>query len=536
MTVSDDSMRLALRNIAKYGDTDVFPFPLETHWFHDEEEQLLGILRQINGDFDAWVAKYPVLSVRSLSSVGYWGFRAATQIDPIWNCYLLALTIQIAPEIEAARIPAERSTVHAYRYAPDLATSSLFNGALGWGSFQREALALADRHACVLSTDISDFYSRVYHHRLENALQQATTNTEVVKRIKVLLFKLASQTSYGIPVGGNASRLLAELLLNRTDRLLLAEQVRFVRFVDDYYLFCDTREEAQRKLTFLSEVLLQNEGLGLSRSKTRLMTQAEFKRSSPAAAAAVADSEVESQARSFLRIRLAFDQYSPNAETEYETLKSEVEKYDVLAMLAREFDKSRIDEVVVRQLIKSIRFIEPDAQNGALLSIVNNIEKLYPVFPTVSILLRRLLGDMEPTTRAEVLSCIRGLVRDQSHIVQVPTNLTFAIRLLAQDTAEETDALLIALHNSPRIDMMAKRDIIIAMTKRRVSYWLSDVLRRYPVLTPWEKRTLIVASYTLGDEGRHWRDAIRPQLSIVDTEFMRWVGGKYNGRIWDIPI
>jgi hypothetical protein len=425
--------------------------------------------------------------------------------------------------------------VHAYRYAPALAASSLFDSTLGWGSFQRDALTLASQHAYVLSTDISDFYSRIYHHRLENALQQATTNTEAVKRIKILLFKLASQTSYGLPVGGNASRLFAELLLNRTDRLLLAERVNFVRFVDDYYLFCDTREEAQRNLTFLSEVLLQNEGLGLSRSKTRLMTQAEFNRSSPAAGAAVADSEVESEARSFLRIRLTFDQYSPNAETEYETLKAEVERYDILAMLAREFEKSRVDEVVVRQLLKSIRFIEADARNRALVSIVKNIEKLYPVFPTVSILLRRLLDDMEATTRSNVLACVRKLVSDRSHIIQVPTNLAFAIRLLAHDTAEEADALLIELHNSPRVDMMTKRDIIITMTKRRVTYWLSDVMRRYPVLTPWEKRAILVASYTLGDEGKHWRDSIRPQLSVVDAEFLRWVGGKHNGRAWDVP-
>src|SRR5947209_17873685 len=32
---------------------------------------------------------------------------------------------------------------------------------------------------------------------------------------------------------------------------------------------------------------------------------------------------------------------------------------------------------------------------------------------------------------------------------------------------------------------------------------LSQQLRRFSVLTPWERRALITASYVLGDEGRH---------------------------------
>lgn len=311
MIVSEDSMRLALRNIGRYGDTDVFPFPLETHWFHDTEDPLVTLLTALDNNFDSWVADYPIIQVRSLASVGYWGFRAATQIDPIWNCYLLALVIQIASDIESARLSTTKSIVHSYRYAPDVATAALFANSYGWASYQKEASTISNSYPYVLSTDISDFYSRIYHHRLENALQQATTNKEAVKRIMVILFRLSSHASYGLPVGGNASRLLAELLLNRTDRLLFAEGIKFVRFVDDYYLFCKTRESAQRSLVFFSDALLQNEGLSLSRAKTRLMTQAEFSRSSPASAEAVAESGIESEARSFLRIRLAFDQYSP---------------------------------------------------------------------------------------------------------------------------------------------------------------------------------------------------------------------------------
>jgi hypothetical protein len=105
-------------------------------------------------------------------------------------------------------------------------------------------------------------------------------------------------------------------------------------------------------------------------------------------------------------------------------------------------------------------------------------------------------------------------------------------------------------HPAPRvvvdgvaIDAEELRDFVgghdLARCRRDIDRWLqsaADVLRRYTILSPWEKRALLVASYTLGDEGSHWRSWVRPQLSTIDAAFMRWVGTKYNGRVWDVPL
>src|SRR5690606_20607764 len=136
--------------------------------------------------------------------------------------------------------------------------------------------------------------------------------------------------------------------------------VQFCRFVDDYVLMAESREEAQSHLVTLSELLLRNHGLTLSRSKTRLMTPAEFLRSSPLAEPERADSQEETQARKFLKIRWSYDPYSPTAEQDYQDLVGELGQFDVLGMLAREFQKSRVDEALVRQLVKTIRFLAPE--------------------------------------------------------------------------------------------------------------------------------------------------------------------------------
>jgi hypothetical protein len=78
-----------------------------------------------------------------------------------------------------------------------------------------------------------------------------------------------------LPVGGPASRILAELALNNVDQYLRSSALAFVRYADDYHLFYDSKQEAYLALRTISETL-GNEGLVLQRSKTRILTKAEF--------------------------------------------------------------------------------------------------------------------------------------------------------------------------------------------------------------------------------------------------------------------
>ncbi len=534
--VSEASIRFAVRNIASHGDTDVFPFPLENRWFADAEDDVVKLLVDLDRDFEKWIAEYPIIQERGLGAVGYTGFRAATQIDPVWNAYFLALAIELAEDIEKARLPAERGIVFSYRYRPDLANYTMFDRDLGWAAFHRSALAEAENYPFVLSTDISDFYQRVYHHRLDNALKQTSENKDAIGRVQGALFRLSNRTSYGLPIGGNASRLLAEILLNRVDRLLLGRRIVFKRFVDDYLVFTEGQDEAQKALAVISQTLMVNEGFSLSRLKTRLMSRSEFRRSSPLADPAGSSSQDESKSRQFLKIRLAYDPYAPTAEGDYERLASEIGKFDIVGMLSRELGKSRIDEGLTRQLVKSVKFLDDETRNRAILSLMQNLKSLYPVFPSVAILLRAVLADLDEGLRADVYTGIRGLLQNQSYIVHPTANLAFAIRILMDDRSEETDALLIELYERPSTSPMLKRDIILLMTRRRVDYWLSETLKRATQLGVWERRAVNVASYVLGDEGRHWRDGTTNELSAVDRVFRRWVGAKNNGTAWEVPL
>lgn len=263
-----DAFTIAVENIARHGDTDIFPYPPENHLFFDRKSDVVDLLLSIHDSFDEFLTTCPPVNENTLAPTGYVGFRWATQIDSLWNAYLLGLVISIGPKVEAARLPPTERTVFSYRYSPSTTDFSLFDRSSSWSQFQERSLELAQKHKYVLSCDISDFYGRIYHHRLENALRWAGVDKDLLKQLMKLLQVFGDTKSYGLPVGGPAARLLSELLLNTTDRLLQNRSVAFCRFADDYYLFANSVEEAHRHLVFLSMKLLQNEGLSLQKSKS----------------------------------------------------------------------------------------------------------------------------------------------------------------------------------------------------------------------------------------------------------------------------
>lgn len=453
----------------------------------------------------------------------------------MWNAYLLALVLTVAPEIELRRVAS--SIVFSYRYAPDPVTGTIFNKAIGWLQFQTTASAEAARHPYILRCDISDFYPRIYHHRLENALASAVARPEITKRIMALLREISEGPSYGLPVGGPAARLLSELLLNRVDRLLVLENIRFCRFVDDYVIFANSREEAQSSLITLTKLPITNEGLSLQKSKTRVMTSAEYLSTSDFATAPEGETAEDEQARTFRLLRIHYDPYSPTAAADYAALAAELSRFDIIGMLGRELAKSRIDEGLTRRLIAAIRHLSPPAQNDAVKSMIASLDLLYPIFPAVMQLCRSLLPALETAVRESLYSAVRGLISANSYITQVPANLAFALRLLSSDRSEETELLLASVYKRSS-SMMIRRDVILIMANRGSDHWVSNCRMTFATLTAWEKRALLIASYTLGDEGKHWRDAIKKDQNEFDQLLLNWTGENKNtkGIAWSIPI
>ena len=533
--ISNEAADLAIGNIARFGDTDIFPFPIENRMFFDSPAEVKKILFEVDADFLKAIADIPILNSKNLSVVGYGGFRWGAQIDPLWNAYLLALTLTIASDLETCRVP--ETVVFSYRHKPDSVSSSIFNKEIGWLQFQEKSIEAAKSHEYMMRCDITDFYPRIYHHRLENALKSATKNQEAVKRIMKILGAISDGASYGLPVGGPASRILSEILLNRVDKLLTLEQIKYARFVDDFVVFANSREEAYSALIRISEFLLNNEGLSLQKAKTRVMTSAEFLGTSEFTTDTKLDGEQDEQERTFRKLRVHYDPYSSTAGADYAKLLAELNSFDIVGMLGRQLVKSRVDEGLTRRLIAALKHISVDVQNDAVLSLSQNFDLLYPIFPSVMNLCRGLLDVLDENVKGELYKALRQLIQKNSYVTQVSTNLAFALRTLSSDSSEDTEILLAGVYKKTE-SMMLRKDIILMMAYRRADHWISDCRKSFSVLTQWERRALLISSYTLGDEGSHWRDAIKKDLNSFDKLVLKWTGESKakKGNDWRVPL
>ena len=52
-----DHIELAVDNIIRHGDTDIFPFPFENHAFFDDRDKIVELLLQYHDNFDDYLTR-----------------------------------------------------------------------------------------------------------------------------------------------------------------------------------------------------------------------------------------------------------------------------------------------------------------------------------------------------------------------------------------------------------------------------------------------------------------------------------------------
>lgn len=516
---------MAIDNIIEYGDTDIFPYPVANRILFDEKSEVIKILTAIHKDFDNYKNKLQPINNKTLVASNYTGFRLATQIDPIWNVYLLSLVLSISSEIEKRRLEKSLNKIFSYRIDYDKSTKQVFDKNFGWNAFQKEAFSKTESYNYILNTDISDFYSRIYHHRLENCLQDATNEKQIIHNIMELLSIITNGDSYGLPVGGPAARILAEIVLNDIDQLLYNNNIDFVRFVDDYYIFSKTQEEAYNNLIFLSNKLIFNQGLTLQKSKTRIITSSEFKESfSKFNFNEENDTfELKNQKKYLLSLNLHFDPYSQTAEEDYEKLKKEIKKIDIEQILANELNKTRAHSPLMKQLIKAVKILPEQQKNSATLSLLDNLESLFPLIPNVLILIKDIFDELDENTKIKVQEILRYNIKS-SYLFKIIPNIAYAIRILAKYQSTENKIFLTELYKN--VPMAIKKDIIFIFANWNNQPQLRDWKCNYTALEPWEKRAFIVASYFMNDDGKHWRQNNKEAFDEISLLYNMWAKHK----------
>ena len=206
----------------------------------------------------------------------------------------------------------------------------------------------------VVQTDISSFYEHCSHHRIEDSVSDLFPSSSTVStQIDRLLSRFASGRSFGLPVGGQGSRILAELLLSSIDRMLTDSNVIWRRYVDVYVLITSGQPDAYKALSILSHALADY-GLTLNRTKTTVLTSKHF--------IDYVHTQIDGpgdEADALREIDLHFDPYSDTPEADYEQLKDTVDQLDVVRLLDLELRKGQPDRFTTIQIGRTLRLHSP---------------------------------------------------------------------------------------------------------------------------------------------------------------------------------
>ncbi|WP_377764302.1 RNA-directed DNA polymerase [Paracoccus angustae] len=195
-------------------------------------------------------------------------FRQCAWLDPFDAVKYLAAAYLLFEKIESARIPKDEQVVHSHRLSQ--ADGEIFDSNFGYDSFRARSSELSQGRIgkWKVVTDIANFFDRIGNHSLENHLLNIGCDETHVDLIKeMLLFWAGDRRSFGVPVGSDASRILSEAALLTVDSKMKDAGIIFIRYVDDYRIFADTRAEALKAIEILTN-LLADEGLSLNSRKT----------------------------------------------------------------------------------------------------------------------------------------------------------------------------------------------------------------------------------------------------------------------------
>lgn len=499
-----ENFERAAREVSKHGDNDTLPFDLDVRFCGEKAADLaaiaFGFFNELrkgpNKENRERIASMHVWSERLVAPSGPTGFRVVTKMHPFWNIYLNGLSLAIAEALEPLRLP----TAHSYRFLPGDG-DQFFDESRSWRAFKESTAALASKaglDAVVVQTDISSFYEHVSHHYIENCISALDGDrTEIASQVNALLGKLFAGRSFGLPVGGQGSRILAELFLHQIDLALTANGINWHRYVDDYVIIAPNTSEAYRSLSILAQSLMDY-GLTLNKSKTAFLSSKHY--NDYVAAQLGTDDE---EAKTLRTIDLKFDPYSDHPREDYESLKQSVETLEVRHLLARELEKALPDNFLVAQISRTMPLHEPTAALD-LATILLGKDNLHAFRASFSTIMRGFANLRSNPSFSKISSQLDVLLDDvpthSAHLLKVDTNLLHYLRCLRFSSTMKRMQFVRATYDGTQLESV-RRACLDCWRGWRDRSMFNHFRNRWPQMSPECQRIFWLFSFCFGDEG-----------------------------------
>lgn len=501
----------AILHLADLGDSDILPPLFEFQFFKESAEPVVKKLVAFSAGSYNPVGVFEVLSPKTQTS-----FRIAHQLHSTDALLFTAAAIEIACAIDAARLPADEGAF-SYRFDDDANSSSLFTDdctyhdwLIGLSELCKPNEAFSNDHL-ILETDISDFYGRIYFHRIEHVLDDIEAANAPRKIIENIIKNSRARQSFGLPVGGAASRIIAEGVLIDVDSMLRREGYKFTRFVDDFRIIVDSPAQAHTALCRLAEHLMLTEGLSLNAAKTRVLS-----------VSAVKDEIDNSFSEVFTNEeRNGLDRYLSaiyDAEDVAETIADEIDGKDLIEKLDKSLKLDKIEYTSVKLILRALR-VNPIDEIG---QFVDRFVELLYFAPRDFCILLGAQAQKDPDCATLIADKIVDIVKTSPFkdmaLVRIWVNHLFVAGALPI-----TNSRLLQLEFGDT--QIERRQSILLRARTKDRAFFREAKTRFGDLSEWEKPAVMLgASCLASSEYDTWLGFCKGKsTNILFDEYIGWL-------------
>ncbi|MGG1673770.1 RNA-directed DNA polymerase [Paenibacillus sp. NRS-1783] len=521
LKLKEESLNWSLKHINKYGDSYVFPklFEFEAineNW-DDVKKHLLTIDVYSNG-----VRPYRT-TITPKSSVG---FRICTQLDPLDSIVYNALIYEIYEEIENKRIPSAHDVVYSFRLNPE-SDGILFDPEYNWKKFEDKTRELleSEEYSYVVMTDITDFYPSIYLHNIETHLRECVRlsgkNAHAETLINIIKAMHISQTHKGLPIGPQFSRPIAELILNEIDLILIENDIMFIRYVDDYRLFCKSENDAYKSLAFLAQKLYDILNLKLNEQKTKILTTESFiSKHLYLYKEREKDRIIEEFYELLDKLGFSRDFYG---EIDLSSLeKEEIEKLhelNIFELLQEELSKDDCDIGFAKFLIGNLARFD-NTEVAELILTEENMRKLFPSIKTIINHLE-LVRSYSEEQKHEIGSRVLRLLQS-SFMSELEFNRSWLLHLFSNNDEWNNKQLFSELIKKYD-DNFTVRELILNLGRSKNHRYFRE--NKFSIISdPWVRRAFLVAISCLPKDERnpYYKSRSLTQRDLLEQVVEKW--------------
>ena len=257
--VTRSAVQTAVKHLLVFGDTDLYPPAIELRFLADNLDRLVPSLTEIEKSaMSRTTMSHPGIARDAFYSRDLCP-RIATQLPILLAIFSTIHAFSLVNRFDSLWGYTLNDAVFSYR--PNLSQpGELFDRNIGWKDFVKKQEELAEDFPWKISIDLAQFYASVRDHHIEGL----GTHLPLAGEDKIFMrffFQSARGSVYGLPVGGDYSRVIGELILSEFDKYALDRGWRYCRFVDDMRIFFSSEDDARlaiyRLIDFFSQLGFQ---------------------------------------------------------------------------------------------------------------------------------------------------------------------------------------------------------------------------------------------------------------------------------------